>query len=823
MKKYILSIFMLFCLISFAFAGPQISSNGGGAVGAGTGDLLADGSVPLTSNWDVGAFTITALRFVSDQATGTAPFTVASTTLVANLYGARAVLADTVTIADNESTNENNAVVFLPGGDLDGGDLALESDGTFYYNPSTGTVTATAFAGNLTGAVTGNADTATNSTTVTLTDNESTAENNPVWFSAGAAGSGSVGAEADGDFYYTPSTGVVTATGFAGALTGNVTGNVTGNASGSSGSCTGNSATATLAGTVTITDNESSAENNALVFLPNGDLDGGNLALESDGDLYYNPSTGTLTVPNLVATTSVTSGAVEDPLAKWDALDADDTDWWIGTNADAGASSDDNLEFRLSSTPGTSVIGWLEPDTGDFGLNGAMFLLEQATAGTDVATYGQIWVKNTTPNELWFTDDAGTDFQLGTSAATTWDAIGAPTADKAFSFDDDEITSFSFADTDEDMFVVNGIGAFGDVSVMKISQNTGDPTDGTVLEVVAADANVDPLVVSSSGQAAALVVGQNAGNVSMAATTEASAIGTAALVTAGGLGVAKDIWVGDDIVLDSDSTVISLGADQDITVTHVADAGLNLKQVTDADDNPFILVLQTGETDMAEDDVLGGIYFQAPDEGTGTDAVLVAAGIEAVSEGDFAADSNATKLSFKTAASETATEKMYLSSAGNLSVSGSVVATKFIQGGIAQFKDGAASGDIQALSDTTSVGTDGDPLELTTAEMMGTTVTNLGAGGALYFLLPAAAIGINTIFNIDVAQAIHLKPPAGTKFYYKDYDETGFTETTSADKDIQCATSVAIGDRVMVQARPVGAGIQYFVWTDTDSCTFEAE
>ena len=38
--------------------------------------------------------------------------------------------------------------------------------------------------------------------------------------------------------------------------------------------------------------------------------------------------------------------------------------------------------------------------------------------------------------------------------------------------------------------------------------------------------------------------------------------------------------------------------------------------------------------------------------------ILVAAGIEAVSEGDFSSSSNATKLSFKTGASEaTVTEK----------------------------------------------------------------------------------------------------------------------------------------------------------------------
>lgn len=47
--------------------------------------LLKDGTVALTANWDVGAYTITALRFVSDVTSGTAPFTVASNTVVTNL------------------------------------------------------------------------------------------------------------------------------------------------------------------------------------------------------------------------------------------------------------------------------------------------------------------------------------------------------------------------------------------------------------------------------------------------------------------------------------------------------------------------------------------------------------------------------------------------------------------------------------------------------------------------------------------------------------------------------------------------------------------
>jgi hypothetical protein len=43
---------------------------------------------------------------------------------------------------------------------------------------------------------------------------------------------------------------------------------------------------------------------------------------------------------------------------------------------------------------------------------GGLFLTEIAAADTDIAGKGQLWVKNTTPCELWFTDDAGTDTQI---------------------------------------------------------------------------------------------------------------------------------------------------------------------------------------------------------------------------------------------------------------------------------------------------------------------------------------------------------------------------------------------------------------------------
>jgi len=122
-----------------------------------------------------------------------------------------------------------------------------------------------------------------------------------------------------------------------------------------------------------------------------------------------------------------------------------------------------------------------------------------------------------------------------------------------------------------------------------------------------------------------------------------------------------------------DGAQILWGADQDVLLSHVADAGLTLKTSATGDDTKATLTLQTGETDIAVNDVLGQLHFQAPDEGTGTDAILVAAGISAVAEGDFSSSNNATKLSFKTAASETATEKMSLSSAGLLTIADDLV------------------------------------------------------------------------------------------------------------------------------------------------------
>ena len=54
-----------------------------------------------------------------------------------------------VLVTDNESTNEENLITFVENATTSTGNVGLEMDGNFSYNPSTGTVTATIFKGNI--------------------------------------------------------------------------------------------------------------------------------------------------------------------------------------------------------------------------------------------------------------------------------------------------------------------------------------------------------------------------------------------------------------------------------------------------------------------------------------------------------------------------------------------------------------------------------------------------------------------------------------------------------------------------------------------------
>jgi hypothetical protein len=105
---------------------------------------------------------------------------------------------------------------------------------------------------------------------------------------------------------------------------------------------------------------------------------------------------------------------------------------------------------------------------------------------------------------------------------------------------------------------------------------------------------------------------------------------------------------------------------------------LNTGTITTTDDltaktsNGAILKLQTSDTDVGNNEVLGAIEFSAPDEFNGGDAILTSASIVAEADASFKANVNKTDLVFKLGSSGVATEKMRLTHEGNLEVLGNI-------------------------------------------------------------------------------------------------------------------------------------------------------
>ena len=158
----------------------DVTTDGGIIIGDGTTDPVV---------LDVGSST--GITILGTIATGVWQGTAIADDYIPNTITIdTATVGTTVTITDNEDTAENNPLVFVAGGDLDGGNLGLESDGTTYYTPSTGKITAIGFVG----ALTGNADTVTNATlttaltvdTGTLTLTANAANNSVLTIGAGA-------------------------------------------------------------------------------------------------------------------------------------------------------------------------------------------------------------------------------------------------------------------------------------------------------------------------------------------------------------------------------------------------------------------------------------------------------------------------------------------------------------------------------------------------------------------------------------------------------------------------------------------------------------
>ena len=283
---------------------------------------------------------------------------------------------------------------------------------------------------------------------------------------------------------------------------------------------------------------------------------------------------------------------------------------------------------------------------------------------------------------------------------------------------------------------ITGIATFTDDIIIGDGKTIGSTSD------------IDAITIAANGQLTLTqqlngTAGTFSGILKTDDATEATSTTDGSLQTDGGLSIVKDAVLGNDIKLLSDSAVINFGADSDVTLTHEHNLGIQARAASG-----FELNLQTGDTSVESGNVLGKITFNAPVEGSGVDAILDGATIEAVAEDTFASDNNSTALVFKTNTSAAATERMRIKSDGtivmdtqvdidNITIDGNTISSTDTNGNVVIAPNG--TGDVQLDADTIRVG-DSNANAIITTNGTGdlTLSTNAGTNSGVITIADAA-------------------------------------------------------------------------------------
>jgi hypothetical protein len=262
------------------------------------------------------------------------------------------------------------------------------------------------------------------------------------------------------------------------------------------------------------------------------------------------------------------------------------------------------------------------------------------------------------------------------------------------------------ADAVEDAYLIHmsadGLTTGGALFIDDDSSNTGTRSTVDIRQNHASALNATAFNIISDGGVTGMKLDKNFTDVA-AATVRGLWIDFDRTVPGSGTGAFTDIGIDLDVNTAGLGVTITTGMDIDVvgatTGTHIAtglavtvgSADTNYAGLFQGGNSGFgcadpvsllevrggtgtgatgagVLTLSTAETSIAWSDVLGILNFQAPKEGDGTDAITVAAAIEAHAETAFDASSNYTSLVFKLGESGAAAEKMKLESDATLNV-----------------------------------------------------------------------------------------------------------------------------------------------------------
>jgi hypothetical protein len=152
-----------------------------------------------------------------------------------------------------------------------------------------------------------------------------------------------------------------------------------------------------------------------------------------------------------------------------DATQAEELEIYLLSSAGAARYVNSNAFGHYFYSSGTNLVVQIEDDQVVF--NEPIKMAEASAAVSDNAGYGQIWVKNDTPNNLYFTDDAGNDIQLTEGGAVKGNAAvtGYLTSSST------KATDTTLADEAELSSLVLEANSYYEISgYLKVSQNVGD-------------------------------------------------------------------------------------------------------------------------------------------------------------------------------------------------------------------------------------------------------------------------------------------------------------------------------------------------------------
>jgi hypothetical protein len=230
-------------------------------------------------------------------------------------------------------------------------------------------------------------------------------------------------------------------------------------------------------------------------------------------------------------------------------------------------------------------------------------------------------------------------------------------------------------------------------------------------------------------------------------------------VTTTGVTVSDDLVVNDDVSLSSDGAIVNLGADSEVTLTHVADTGV-LLNVENSSTNSVtdLLKLQVQSSGTPAVGIGTGIEFSTE---TAAGTLETGGTIESVTTG-LTPTAEEFDMVFKTmSAGATAAERLKLNGSGatigNINVDGNTIISTDTNGNIALTPDGTGEVDITKVDidsgaiDNVTIGTNSPATELQVdnINVNGNAITSTDTNGNI--ALTPNGTGEVDISKVDIA------------------------------------------------------------------------